>query len=53
MNMKKNSVKYLQGISFLLLTYAERTEIKNSGDGTLDFVIPESSSRRKQTHEKI
>jgi hypothetical protein len=37
--MNKNSVKYLQGISFLQLTPAEKTEIKSSGHATSSLVL--------------
>ena len=47
--MKKNSSKYLQGINFLQLTLAEKTEIKNLDRATPDLVISVSSSSRIQT----
>jgi hypothetical protein len=48
--MKKNSVKYLQGINFLQLTLAEKSEIKKLGCETPDLVISQLSSSRKQTY---
>jgi hypothetical protein len=45
-----NSVKYLQGINFLQLTLAEKTEIKNLGRETPDLIISHSSASRKQTY---
>jgi len=46
------SVKYLQGINFLHLTLAEKTEIKNLGRETPDLIISQSSASRKQTYVK-
>jgi hypothetical protein len=46
----KTSVKYLQGINFLQLTLAEKTQIKNLGHETPDFSISQSSASRKQSY---
>lgn len=40
----KHSAKYLQGINFLQLTFAEKTEIKNLGH---EIIISQSSASRK------
>jgi len=45
-----NSAKYLQGINFLQLTLAKKTEIKNLGHETPDLIISQSSASRKQTY---
>jgi hypothetical protein len=37
--MNNNSAKYLHGISFLQLTLANKTEIKNLGHATADVII--------------
>jgi hypothetical protein len=52
-NMKKNTVKYLQGINCSQLTVAGNTEIKNLGRTTTDLVAPQSSSSRIQTCVRI
>jgi hypothetical protein len=46
----KNSAKYLQSINILLLTLAEKTEIKNLGHETPELIISQSSASRKQTY---
>jgi hypothetical protein len=43
-------VKYLQAINSLQLTIAEKTEFKNLGRATPDFVIYQSSSNRIKTY---
>ena len=48
--MNKNSVKYLQGISFSKITYADKTEIKNLRRARPEFFISQSSSSRKHAH---
>ena len=40
--MTKNSVKYLQGISFLQLAVNEKKKIKNLGGAIPDTVIPQN-----------
>ena len=51
--MNKNSVKYLQSISFSQLTPAKKTEIKNLGRAVSDLVTFQASSSRVQICEKI
>jgi hypothetical protein len=48
--MNKNSAKYLQGINYLQLALAEKTEIKTSAHATPDLVISQLSSSRIQTY---
>jgi len=48
--MKKNSVKYLQGINFSQLALTETTEIKNLVCLTPDLVITQSSLNRIQIY---
>jgi hypothetical protein len=47
--MNKSSVKYLQGVKFSHLTVVEKTEIKNLGRPTPDFVRSQAPSSRIQT----
>jgi hypothetical protein len=51
--MNKNSVKYLQSISFSQLTPAKKTEIKNLGREVPDLVTSQASSSRIQIREKM
>ena len=48
--MKKNSVKYLQGINLSHLTIAKKAGIKNLGRATPDLIISESTSGRIQIY---
>lgn len=50
MNMNKNSVKYLQNISCLSLTFAEKSEIKSLGHKTPDLVISQTPASRNQNY---
>ena len=45
----KNSGKYLQGLNFSQLTFAEKIEFKNLGYATPDLVISQSWSSRIET----
>jgi len=47
--MNISSVKYLQGIRFLQLTVAEKTEIRNLGRAAPDLVLSQAPSSRIQT----
>jgi hypothetical protein len=44
--MKKNIVKYLQGVNVSQLTLAEKTEVKNLSRATPNLVISQSSPSR-------
>jgi hypothetical protein len=48
--MKKNNLKYLQGINFSPLALAETTEIKNLVFLTSDLVTTQSSLNRIQNY---
>ena len=52
-NMNKNSVKYLQNICFLSISFAEESEIKKLDCHTPDLVISQASSSRNQIYSRI